>query len=97
MHRKGAIAADGNPPNSALSRGAATSAVLIPGSRGSLSYLVKATGDGSSHARSLAHGAGRKWARSETRLRMRESFGIHQLSQTPLGWPGHLRRAGPAL
>ncbi|MGO8926467.1 MAG: RtcB family protein [Limisphaerales bacterium] len=38
-----------------------------------------------SHAWSLAHGAGRKWARSETRLRMRERFGTHQLTQTPLG------------
>jgi release factor H-coupled RctB family protein len=47
--------------------------------------LVKPTGYGESHAWSLAHGAGRKWARSETRLRMRERFGMHQLTQTPLG------------
>jgi release factor H-coupled RctB family protein len=46
---------------------------------------VKPLGDGASHAWSLAHGAGRKWARSETRLRMRERFGVHQLTQTPLG------------
>jgi release factor H-coupled RctB family protein len=59
--------------------------VMIPGSRGSLSYLVKPAGDGENHAWSLAHGAGRKWARSETRLRMRERFGRHQLTQTPLG------------
>jgi release factor H-coupled RctB family protein len=59
--------------------------VIIPGSRGSLSYLVKPIGEGESHAWSLAHGAGRKWARSETRLRMRERFGTHQLTQTPLG------------
>lgn len=56
VHCKGAVAADGNPPESALSRDAATSAVMIPGSRGSLSYLVKPTGDGTSHAWSLAHG-----------------------------------------
>jgi release factor H-coupled RctB family protein len=72
VHRKGAVAAEGDP-------------VMIPGSRGSLSYLVKPIGDGESHAWSLAHGAGRKWARSETRLRMRERFGRHQLTQTPLG------------
>jgi release factor H-coupled RctB family protein len=72
VHRKGAVATEGEP-------------VMIPGSRGSLSYLVKPTGDGSSHAWSLAHGAGRKWPRSETRLRMRERFGMHQLTQTPLG------------
>lgn len=72
VHRKGAVVTEGEP-------------VVIPGSRGSLSYLVKPTGDGESHAWSLAHGAGRKWARSETRLRMRERFGMHQLTQTPLG------------
>jgi release factor H-coupled RctB family protein len=72
VHRKGAVVAEGE-------------AVVIPGSRGSLSYLVKPTGDGESHAWCLAHGAGRKWARSETRLRMRKRFGMHQLTQTPLG------------
>jgi release factor H-coupled RctB family protein len=72
VHRKGAVATEGEP-------------VAIPGSRGSLSYLVKPIGEGESHAWSLAHGAGRKWARSETRLRMRERFGTHQLTQTPLG------------
>ncbi|MGA3143483.1 MAG: RNA ligase RtcB family protein [Verrucomicrobiota bacterium] len=72
IHRKGAIAADNE-------------FVVIPGSRGSLSYVVKPTGNGESHAWSLAHGAGRKWARSESRLRMRERFGAHQLVQTPLG------------
>jgi release factor H-coupled RctB family protein len=72
VHRKGAVVAEGE-------------AVVVPSSRGSLSYLVKPTGDGESHAWSLAHGAGRKWARSETRLRMRERFGVHQLTQTPLG------------
>jgi release factor H-coupled RctB family protein len=72
VHRKGAVAAE-------------QEAVVIPGSRGSLSYLVKPLGDGESHAWSLAHGAGRKWARSETRQRMRERFGMHQLTQTPLG------------
>lgn len=72
LHRKGAVSAD-------------SEFVMIPGSRGSLSYLVKPIGDGASHAWSLAHGAGRKWARSETRLRMRERFDVMQLVQTPLG------------
>ena len=58
---------------------------MIPGSRGSLSYLVKPLGEGESRAWSLAHGAGRKWARSEARLRMRERFGKEQLVQTSLG------------
>jgi len=72
VHRKGAVAAEGD-------------FVVIPGSCGSLSYLVKPIGDGASHAWSLAHGAGRKWARSETRLRMRERFGVPDLTHTPLG------------
>jgi release factor H-coupled RctB family protein len=72
LHRKGAVAADGE-------------FVVIPGSRGSLSYLVKPIGDGESHAWSLAHGAGRKWARSEARLRMRERFSVPQLAQTGIG------------
>jgi len=72
IHRKGAVENAGTP-------------VMIPGSRGALSYLVKPIGDGAQHARSLAHGAGRKWSRSESRLRMRERFGVMELVQTPLG------------
>jgi len=72
VHRKGAVVAEDE-------------AVVIPGSRGSLSYLVKPLGDGADRAWSLAHGAGRKWARSEARLRMRERFGREQLVQTSLG------------
>jgi release factor H-coupled RctB family protein len=72
VHRKGAVVAE-------------EPAVVIPGSRGSLSYLVQPLADGESRAWSLAHGAGRKWARSEARLRMRERFGKEQLVQTSLG------------
>lgn len=72
VHRKGAVAAE-------------TEAVVIPGSRGSFGYLVKPLGDGERNAWSLAHGAGRKWARSEARQRMRERFGLPQLTHTPLG------------
>ncbi len=72
VHRKGAVVAEDKT-------------VMIPGSRGALSYLVKPLGDGESRAWSLAHGAGRKWARSEARLRMRERFGKEQLVQTSLG------------
>jgi release factor H-coupled RctB family protein len=72
IHRKGAVAATAD-------------FVVIPGSRGSLSYLVKPIGNGESRAWSLAHGAGRKWSRSQTRLRMRERFSRHELVQTPLG------------
>ena len=47
--------------------------------------MVKPIGDGERHAWSLAHGAGRKWARSDARQRMRERFGMNHLVQTPLG------------
>jgi release factor H-coupled RctB family protein len=72
LHRKGAVDAE-------------TDFVVIPGSRGSMSYIVKPTGDGESHAWSLAHGAGRKWARSDAHQRMRERFSASELAQTPLG------------
>jgi release factor H-coupled RctB family protein len=72
LHRKGAV-------------DASAGFVVIPGSRGSLSCLVKPTGDGASHAWSLAHGAGRKWTRSEARQRMRERFSAAALAQTGLG------------
>jgi release factor H-coupled RctB family protein len=72
LHRKGAVEAESD-------------FVVIPGSRGSLSYIVKPTGDGESHAWSLAHGAGRKWARSDARQRMRERFSVSELRQTRLG------------
>jgi release factor H-coupled RctB family protein len=72
IHRKGAVDATAD-------------FVVIPGSRGTLSYLVKQKGDGASHAWSLAHGAGRKWTRSEARQRMRERFSVAELAQTGLG------------
>lgn len=72
VHRKGAVETSGG-------------LVVVPGSRGSLSYLVKPLGDGATNAWSLAHGAGRKWARSETRERMRERFAVRELIQTALG------------
>lgn len=72
LHRQGAVASDGD-------------VVVIPGSRGSLSYLVKPMGDGEGNAWSLAHGAGRKWARSEARLRMRARFSVPELACTGLG------------
>lgn len=72
VHRKGAAPSEKGP-------------LVIPGSRGTLSYLVQPVGDGASHAWSLAHGAGRKWTRSESRLRVRERFHADELVQTTLG------------
>jgi len=72
LHRKGAAPADGD-------------VAVIAGSRGALSYIVKPLANSESHAWSLAHGAGRKWSRSETRQRMRERFSVNELVQTALG------------
>ena len=72
LHRKGAAPSVGGP-------------LVIPGSRGTFSYLVLPCGDGESHAWSLAHGAGRKYTRSDSRARVRERFRPAQLVQTGLG------------
>ena len=72
LHRKGAAPSDKGP-------------VVIPGSRGTLSYLVQPVGEQSANAWSIAHGAGRKWTRSESRLRVRERFHRDELVQTGLG------------
>jgi len=69
LHRKGAAPSDQGP-------------VVIPGSRGALSYLVLPTGEGSASAHSLAHGAGRKWNRTHARERMRERFSADALTRT---------------
>jgi release factor H-coupled RctB family protein len=72
IHRKGAAPSDRGP-------------VVIPGSRATFSYLVQPIGDQAANAWSLAHGAGRKWPRSESRQRARERFHHDELVQTSLG------------
>lgn len=60
--------------NSYIHRKGATSAmngnIIIPGSRGTLTYIVKPIGDPEKSAFSLSHGAGRKWARSVCKSRI---------------------------
>ena len=73
LHRKGAAAADTGQP------------VLIAGSRGSYSYLVMPQGNVDDYCRSLAHGAGRKWNRLSTRVRMRGKYSVQELQKTRLG------------
>lgn len=68
LHRKGAAPAD-------------QGLVVIPGSRSSLSYLVRPIGNGVANLYSLAHGAGRKVSRSQSD----EKFG--QLSVEELRRP----------
>jgi release factor H-coupled RctB family protein len=72
LHRKGATSADRGP-------------VVIAGTRGTLSYVVQPVGDGSVNLHTLAHGAGRKWKRSEARGRLEHKFRAADLIRTPLG------------
>lgn len=71
LHRKGAAPAD-------------KGVVVIPGSRGDFSYLVRPTGDQQNNAFSLAHGAGRKWQRGAARGRL-EKYRPDDFLKTPLG------------
>lgn len=71
LHRKGATPSSAGP-------------VVIPGSRGDFSYLV-APRPSEDSLFSLAHGAGRKWMRSECKDRLARRFTPAQLSRTRLG------------
>lgn len=71
LHRKGATPSD---------QGLA----VIPGSRGDFSYLVAPIASEAS-LYSLAHGAGRKWMRSECKDRLVKRYSPAQLSRTKLG------------
>lgn len=75
LHRKGAVASDSGP-------------VLIPGSRGSLSYLVSPKGDQCNNLSSLPHGAGRKWNRTSCKERLKTRYDINALKKT--GFGGHV-------
>ena len=57
LHRKGATPATEDM-------------VVIPGSRGAMSYLVQPVGSQETNAYSLAHGAGRKWKRTDVKGRL---------------------------
>lgn len=71
LHRKGAAPSD-------------QGLVVIPGSRGSYSYLVQPL-DTDIALKSLAHGAGRKWKRGECKARLADRFHKTQLNRTALG------------
>lgn len=72
LHRKGAT-----PTNKG--------AVIIAGSRGSLSYLVMPTGDTQKSNYSLSHGAGRKWERKSAEAKLREKYTLESLHRTKIG------------
>ncbi|MBD9426140.1 RNA ligase RtcB family protein [Pseudomonas sp. PDM15] len=71
LHRKGATPSD-------------QGVMMIPGSRGDFSYLVEPLADERSLL-SLAHGAGRKWMRSECKERLASRYSVEQLARTALG------------
>ena len=72
LHRKGAAPSDLGP-------------VVIPGTRGSLTYLVMPHGDHRMNLWSLAHGAGRKWNRSAIRERLKGRYTAKSLTRSDLG------------
>lgn len=73
LHRKGAAPSD-------------QGLVVIPGSRGTLSYLVRPrTNVMDMSLASLAHGAGRKWKRSDAKGRLSKRYTVSDLTRTPLG------------
>jgi release factor H-coupled RctB family protein len=67
--------------------------VIIPGSRGTPSYLVRPHIQleetycyrSSDYLYSVAHGAGRKWSRSECEGRLRDKYSADSMKKTKLG------------
>lgn len=77
FHRKGAAST-----REALAAGC----LMIPGSRGTPSYLVRARGEeGEKAAWSLAHGAGRRWQRGYAKSRLSHKYRVEDLARTELG------------
>lgn len=72
LHRKGAADSDKGP-------------LVIPGSRGTLSYLVVSTEDQSKNLFTVAHGAGRKWNRSDCKHRLRRRYSEFSLRRNKYG------------
>ena len=72
LHRKGAA-----PSEQGI--------LLLPGSRGTLSYLLMPEGSQEANLFSVAHGAGRKWARSDAKGRLEKRYTPETLRQTELG------------
>ena len=59
--------------------------LVIPGSRGTYSYLVKPIGEQQGNAFSLAHGAGRKWIRSDVKGCLSNKYKPADFLKTDLG------------
>ena len=72
LHRKGAAPSTEGP-------------VVIPGSRGAFTYVVSPKEPSERSAFSLAHGAGRKWSRTDSRARLEKRYTAMDLTRTGLG------------
>jgi len=72
LHRKGATPTD-------------KGAIIIAGSRGSLSYLVMPTQNTQVSNYSLAHGAGRKWERSSAEAKLKNRYTKESLKRSSIG------------
>jgi release factor H-coupled RctB family protein len=75
IHRKGAAAARGG-------------LVMVPGSRGTLSYLVAPAAELDDAAWSIAHGAGRRWQRGYAKSRLSHKYRVPDLQRNQFG--GHI-------
>jgi release factor H-coupled RctB family protein len=56
--------------------------VVIPGSRGALSYIASPACDTAISLDSLSHGAGRKWIRSLCKGRLRDRYDRYEIRET---------------
>ncbi len=72
LHRKGAC-----PSNRGV--------VVIPGSRGALTYLLAPGEQQQGNLYTLAHGAGRKWNRADCRGRLEKKYSPESFLKTELG------------
>lgn len=72
LHRKGASPSDNG-------------ILVIPGSRGTYSYMVEPMGNQNSNAFSLAHGAGRKWVRSDAKAHLSKKYKPADFVKTDFG------------
>ena len=71
IHRKGAVSSK-------------SEIVILPGSRGSLTYLLKPAENTEISLNSLSHGAGRKWARSLCFSRIKNLYDRDSIRTTSL-------------
>lgn len=72
IHRKGANSAGEN-------------LLVIPGSRGSYTYLARPLANSSKSGYSVPHGAGRKWDRQRCRARLDGKYTKHTIKKNSLG------------